>query len=68
MHQNYAWFWGECSANSQISPYGIFQEMILTFFNMPNFSNMSDDFLKQAKANALGYTSGIYTGRNFVIV
>ena len=49
MHQNYAWFWGECSANSQISPYGIFQEMILTFFNMPNFSNMSDDFLKQAK-------------------
>ena len=49
MHQNYAWFWGECSANSQISPYGIFQEMILTFFNMPNFSNMSNDFLKQAK-------------------
>ena len=49
MHQNYAWFWGECSANSQISPYGIFQEMILTFFNMPNFSNMSADFLKQAK-------------------
>lgn len=49
MHQNYAWLWGECSANSQISPYGIFQEMILTFFNMPNFSNMSADFLKQAK-------------------
>lgn len=49
MHQNYAWLWGECSANSQISPYGIFQEMILTFFNMPNFSNMSQDFLKQAK-------------------
>lgn len=49
MHQNYAWFWGECSANSQISPYGIFQEMILTFFNMPNFSNMSQEFLKQAK-------------------
>ena len=49
MHQNYAWLWGECSANSQISPYGIFQEMILTFFNMPNFSNMSQDFIKQAK-------------------
>ncbi len=49
MHQNYAWLWGECSANSQISPYGIFQEMILTFFNMPNFSNMSPEFLKQAK-------------------
>ncbi|MEI3256081.1 MAG: ATP-binding protein [Candidatus Gastranaerophilaceae bacterium] len=49
MHQNYAWLWGECSANSQISPYGIFQEMILTFFNMPNFSNMSTEFLKQAK-------------------
>lgn len=49
MHQNYAWLWGECSANSQISPYGIFQEMILTFFNMPNFSNMSQDFFKQAK-------------------
>lgn len=49
MHQNFAWLWGECSANSQISPYGIFQEMILTFFNMPNFSNMSQDFLKQAK-------------------
>lgn len=46
---NYAWLWGECSANSQISPFGIFQEMILTFFNMPNFSNMSNDFLKQAK-------------------
>lgn len=50
MHQNYVWLWGECSANSQISPYGIFQEMILTFFNMPNFSNMSQDFYKQAKA------------------
>lgn len=49
MHQNCAWLWGECSANSQISPYGVFQEMILTFFNMPNFSNMSQDFLKQAK-------------------
>lgn len=49
MHQNYAWLWGECSANSQISPYGVFQEMVLTFFNMPNFSNMSQDFLKQAK-------------------
>ena len=49
MHQNHAWLWGECSANSQISPYGIFQEMILTFFNMPNFSNMSQDFFKQAK-------------------
>ena len=49
MHENYAWLWGECSANSQISPYGIFQEMILTFFNMPNFSNMSQDFIKQAK-------------------
>lgn len=49
MHGNYAWLWGECSANSQISPFGIFQEMILTFFNMPNFSNMSNDFLKQAK-------------------
>ena len=48
-HRNCAWLWGECSANSQISPYGIFQEMILTFFNMPNFSNMSSDFLKQAK-------------------
>ena len=47
--QNYAWLWGECSANSQISPFGIFQEMILTFFNMPDFSNMSNDFLKQAK-------------------
>lgn len=46
---NIAWLWGECSANSQISPYGIFQEMILTFFNMPNFSNMSEDFIKQAK-------------------
>lgn len=46
---NIAWLWGECSANSQISPYGIFQEMILTFFNMPNFSNMSEEFLKQAK-------------------
>ena len=44
-----AWFWGECSANSQISPYGIFQEMILTFFNMPNFSNMSQEFLAQAR-------------------
>lgn len=44
-----AWFWGECSANSQISPFGIFQEMILTFFNMPNFSNMSQEFLLQAK-------------------
>lgn len=43
------WFWGECSANSQISPFGIFQEMILTFFNMPNFSNMSDEFIKEAK-------------------
>lgn len=46
---NYAWLWGECNANSQISPFGIFQEMILTFFNMPNFSNMSNDFLKQAR-------------------
>lgn len=44
-----AWFWGECSANSQISPFGIFQEMILTFFNMPNFSNMSQEFLAQAR-------------------
>ena len=49
MHENYAWLWGECSANSQISPFGIFQEMVLTFFNMPNFSNMSQDFFKQAK-------------------
>lgn len=49
MNENHAWLWGECSANSQISPFGIFQEMILTFFNMPNFSNMSQDFLKQAK-------------------
>ena len=49
MHENYGWLWGECSANSQISPFGIFQEMILTFFNMPNFSNMSQDFVKQAK-------------------
>ncbi len=49
VHQNYAWLWGECSANSQISPFGIFQEMILTFFNMPNFSNMSAEFIKDAK-------------------
>ncbi len=49
VHQNFAWLWGECSANSQISPFGIFQEMILTFFNMPNFSNMSAEFLKDAK-------------------
>lgn len=48
-NQPRAWFWGECSANSQISPFGIFQEMILTFFNMPNFSNMSQDFLAQAR-------------------
>jgi len=48
-NQPRAWFWGECSANSQISPFGIFQEMILTFFNMPNFSNMSQEFLAQAR-------------------
>jgi len=48
-NQPRAWFWGECSANSQISPYGVFQEMILTFFNMPNFSNMSEEFLAQAR-------------------
>ncbi len=49
LKQNYVWLWGECSANSQISPFGIFQEIVLTFFNMPNFSNMSNDFLKQAR-------------------
>ena len=49
LKQNYIWLWGECSANSQISPFGIFQEIVLTFFNMPNFSNMSNDFLRQAK-------------------
>ena len=49
LKQNYLWLWGECSANSQISPFGIFQEIVLTFFNMPNFSNMSGDFIRQAK-------------------
>lgn len=45
----YAWLWGECSANSQISPFGIFQEMFLTFFNLPNYSNMSGEFQKETK-------------------
>ena len=45
----YAWLWGECSANSQISPFGIFQEMFLTFFNLPNYSNMSNEFQKETK-------------------
>ena len=49
LKQNYVWLWGECSANSQISPFGIFQEIVLTFFNMPNFSNMSNDFIRQAR-------------------
>ena len=49
LKQNYIWLWGECSANSQISPFGIFQEIVLTFFNMPNFSNMSNDFIRQAR-------------------
>lgn len=44
MEQNYNWLWGECSANSQISPFGIFQEMLLTFFNCPNFTNMAAEF------------------------
>ena len=41
--------WTKARGDSQISPFGIFQEIVLTFFNMPNFSNMSNDFLKQAR-------------------
>lgn len=48
INQNYNWLWGECSANSQISPYGIFQEMFLTFFNCPNYTNLSADFQNTA--------------------
>ena len=44
INQNYNWLWGECSANTQISPFGIFQEMLLTFFNCPNYTTMSQDF------------------------
>lgn len=45
----FSWLWGECSANSQISPFGIFQEMFLTFFNLPNYTNMSGEFQKETK-------------------
>ena len=45
----YAWLWGECSANSQITPFGIFQEMFLTFFNLPDYTNMSNEFQKETK-------------------
>ncbi len=44
INQNYNWLWGECSANTQISPFGIFQEMLLTFFNCPNYTTMSQEF------------------------
>ncbi len=49
LSKNYNWMWGECSANSQISPFGIFQEMFLTFFNCPNFTTMSPDFVGTIK-------------------
>lgn len=58
MSQNYNWLWGECSANSQISPYGIFQEMFLTFFNCPNFTNMAPEFKTGAMDALHGYFPG----------
>ena len=45
----YSWLHGECSANSQISPFGIFQEMLLSIFNLPNFSTLTTDFQKEVK-------------------
>jgi hypothetical protein len=51
INQNYNWLWGECSANSQISPFGIFQEMLLTFFNCPNYTDLNKEFENTAKRN-----------------
>lgn len=55
INQNYNWLWGECSANTQISPFGIFQEMLLTFFNCPNYTNLSPEFQTSAFAAFKNY-------------
>ncbi len=58
LQKNYNWMWGECSANSQISPFGIFQEMFLTFFNCPNFTTMSPDFVGTIKEALRNFFTG----------
>ncbi len=58
MHLNYNWLWGECSANTQISPFGVFQEMLLTFFNCPNYTNMSNEFKNNIQAGFKNFFPG----------
>ncbi|MDD3436483.1 MAG: AAA family ATPase [Candidatus Gastranaerophilales bacterium] len=35
--QGIIWLFGECSAITQLSPCGLIQDILLTFFNIPNF-------------------------------
>ena len=33
------WLWGTCTQISQLSPFGYFQDLLLTFFNINNFGS-----------------------------
>lgn len=35
------WLFGECTALTQLSPFGLIQDILLTFFNIPNFCSDS---------------------------
>lgn len=36
-NEEITWFFGECSAITQISPFGLIQDVLLTFFNIANY-------------------------------
>lgn len=45
----YIWLLGECSAVTQLSPCGLIQDILLTFFNVPNFCTDSLKLKKESQ-------------------
>lgn len=47
--KNYIWLNGECSAITQISPFGLIQDILLTHFVLPNFVQNVEQFKKDTR-------------------
>ena len=45
---NLIWFTGHCTQSSQLSPFGYFQDLLLTFFNINNFCPDTLQFKKSS--------------------
>lgn len=46
---NFTWLLGECSAITQLSPFGLIQDILLTFFNVTNFCSDSLKLKKESQ-------------------